>query len=102
MARVLLLLVGSCLLFAPFSERIRACAQSQKEPGVVLAVSFHRWRPCGGVALDSSNPEVSCCGLEQVFHRPTQRCCSVKRGFFVIHKDPEKTEAEDCQSYYTA
>ncbi|KAF6078121.1 hypothetical protein HJG60_009034 [Phyllostomus discolor] len=32
MARVLLLLVGSCLLFAPFSERIRACAQSQKEP----------------------------------------------------------------------
>ncbi|KAM5297751.1 uncharacterized protein AAES06_004172 isoform 2-T2 [Glossophaga mutica] len=99
MAGVLLLLVSFCLLFAPFAERIHAGAQGQKEPGVVLAVSFHRWRGCGLVALDSSNSDVSCCGSQQVFHRPTQRCCSARRGFFVIHKDLEKTEVEDCQSY---
>lgn len=58
-----------------------------------------RWRLCGSVALNPKHPKWSCCRGVYPFHRPMQRCCQTHEKFFVIPRNPNKSEVEDCRTY---
>ncbi|XP_059522139.1 uncharacterized protein LOC132216732 isoform X1 [Myotis daubentonii] len=66
--------------------------------GEVEVVRKEKWRLCGSVALHPKDSPWSCCRDVYPFHRPTQRCCQTS-GIFVIPKDCNKSEAEDCGTY---
>nr|KAF6285869.1 hypothetical protein mMyoMyo1_009441 [Myotis myotis] len=70
----------------------------QTSQGEVEVVTKEKWRLCGSVALHPEDSTWSCCRDVYPFHRPTQRCCQTS-GIFVIPKDCNKSEAEDCGTY---
>lgn len=68
-------------------------------PGEVLVTRVEAWRRCGSVALDPNDGTWSCCGYHYPFHRGSQRCCSTNMEFWVIPKDNNMSEYDDCRKY---